>query len=63
MYAVRQAENESDKRRKMLAVNPYDGEEVDATGRSFTHFALYFQRNILRFIANHLWLMLRFPGL
>ena len=29
MYAVRQAENESAKRRKMLAVNPYDGEEVD----------------------------------
>ena len=29
MCAVRQAENESAKRRKMLAVNPYDGEEVD----------------------------------
>ena len=29
MYAVRQAESESAKRRKMLAVNPYDGEEVD----------------------------------
>ena len=28
-YAVRQAENESAKRRKMQAVNPYDGEEVD----------------------------------
>ena len=29
MYAVRQAENESAKRRKMLALNPYDGEEVN----------------------------------
>ena len=29
MYAVRQAENESAKRLKMLAVNSYDGEEVD----------------------------------
>ena len=29
MYAVRQAENESTKRRKMLALNPYDGEEVN----------------------------------
>lgn len=40
MYAVRQAEKESVKRRKILAVNSYDGEEVNDSNDKMNIFRM-----------------------